>query len=255
MVVKEGDPEHPKVIHTEIKRGALYTCSYEEEVAAMRIAMNWIATHRDSKENITICTDSQSLCMALISHNTETDDIRAPVTNLEGHITIQWIPGHSGIPGNDMADSEAKKATDLNEPPRDVTLRSAHVMIKKTFQDEIKHQRIKTVYSKIDKEVERTINDRKDQVTLAQIRSGKHMAFQAYRHQVDSDTPGNYPRCGEDNHTLEHWFLHCPATLRAKQDLFRGEEDTGLYLLSKHPIKLLTLARRTLLRVGKKSHQ
>ena len=90
------------------------------------------------------------------------------------------------------------------ETTRDVTLRSAHMIIKKTFQDEIKHQRIKTVYSKINKEEERTIKNREDQMTLAQIRSGKHMAFQAYKHQVESDTPGNCPRCEEDKHTLEH---------------------------------------------------
>ena len=160
--------------------------------------------------------------MAFVSHNTETDAIRAPVCNHEGHITIQWIPGHLGTPGNDIADSEAKKATDLNESPRKIKSRSAQMMIKKTFQDEIKHQRIKTVYSKINKEAEKLINNRNDQVTLAQIRSGKHMAFQAYRHQVDRETPETCPRCGEDKHTLEHWFLYWPATIKAKQDLSGG---------------------------------
>ena len=82
-----ADPEHPTFIFSEIKMGALYTCSYEEEVEAMKLAITWIAVHRDSKENITICTDShaQYLYMALASHNPETDAIGVPVRN---HITI-----------------------------------------------------------------------------------------------------------------------------------------------------------------------
>ena len=42
MVVTEGNPEHPTVINSEHKRGALYTCSNEEEVEAMKLAMTWV---------------------------------------------------------------------------------------------------------------------------------------------------------------------------------------------------------------------
>ena len=60
MVITENDPENYTLIDTIPKRGALCTCSYEEE----------------------ICTDSQSLFLALQSLNPETDEIRF---NLKDH--------------------------------------------------------------------------------------------------------------------------------------------------------------------------
>ena len=56
-----------------------------------------------------ICTDSQSLSMAMKSLNPETDGIREALQHHSGSIVIQWIPGHSNIPGNNLADDAAKK--------------------------------------------------------------------------------------------------------------------------------------------------
>ena len=164
MVVTEGDPAEPSVTHSEQRKGALYMCSYEEEVEAMMMATEWIANHCQTSHNVTICTDSQSLCLALQSFNQETDNIRANLKDHEGAITIQWIPGHSGIPGNDLADAEAKNAADLMAPGRAISYRSACMQIWRTFQDETTHKTIKEVYSKYDTNKEKTITLRKDQV-------------------------------------------------------------------------------------------
>ena len=71
------------------------------------------------------------------------------------------------------------------------------MIIKKTCQDKIRHQRTKTVHSKIDKGTERKIKNRKDQVTLAQIRSGKHLPFQAFRITNHKWTM-KHQRCAQD---------------------------------------------------------
>ena len=74
-VASEGDPEHQEYLDYMKKNGTLYTCSYEEELEAIRLAAAWIVQNRDAEESITICKDSQSLCLAMKSHNPETDDI------------------------------------------------------------------------------------------------------------------------------------------------------------------------------------
>ena len=103
-VITEGDPEAPNELHTIEKKGALFTCSYEEEVEAMKEAAVWISENCDRQTKVMICTDSQSLCMAMKSLNPETDGIREALQHHSGSIIKQWIPGHSNIPGNDLAD-------------------------------------------------------------------------------------------------------------------------------------------------------
>ena len=250
MVASEGDPENPTFFHSEGRKGALFTCSYEEEVEAMRLAAVWITENREINEPITICTDSQSLCMAIKNFNPETEAIREILQNHEGTVTLQWIPGHSGVPGNEQADVTAKNAANLMDTPRRITYRSACMQIRRSFPDELTNPKIAETYSKYDSERERELTSRKDQVTLAQIRSGKHLAFRAYRHQLDQEVPAECPLCGQEDHTMEHWFLRCPGTLKAKRNIFGGEEDQGLSQLTKNPSKTLALARRTLLGAG-----
>ena len=99
-------------------------------------------------------------------------------------------------------------------------------------------------------DTEKELRTRKDQVTIAQLRASKHRALMSYVNQIDSDVSPKCPRCKEEDHTVEHWFLKCPGTLQAKQDIFGGDEDYGLHYLTKHPAYLLALAWRTLLGAG-----
>ena len=76
VVVTNGDPKDPQKVHTIERKGALFTCSYEEEVEAMREAALWIAENCDHQTEVMICMDSQSLCMGITTLNPETDTIR-----------------------------------------------------------------------------------------------------------------------------------------------------------------------------------
>ena len=213
----------------------------------MKMATTWVKENCNVTTSIMICTDSQSLCMAMEALNPETDPIKKDLINHRAKIVVQWIPGHSGTMGNEWADSAAKEATSLPEESRPITLRSAYTQINRSFEDDTRHQRVCEVYSHFNKEKEQTINNRKDQVTLARIRSGKHLAFNAYRNKIDKDVSPTCPRCQEAEHTLEHWFKECPGTLALRREFFGEDEGVGLGLLTDRPRESLALARRTLL--------
>ena len=59
------------------------------------------------------CTDSKSLCEALILSNPHTSSIHNSFNSISSSIFIQWIPGHSVIPGNELANKTAKKSTTI----------------------------------------------------------------------------------------------------------------------------------------------
>ena len=59
----------------------------------------------------TLCTESKSLCEAFISSNPWTFPIHNFINSISSFIFIQWIPGHSAIPSNNLADEAVKEST------------------------------------------------------------------------------------------------------------------------------------------------
>ena len=70
----------------------------------------------ERKEGIVIFTDAMSVLQALESDSIKDRkiaDLSAIISNFinfhEVEVTLQWIPGHTNIPGNDRADLLAKR--------------------------------------------------------------------------------------------------------------------------------------------------
>ena len=151
VVVTDGDPKMPNTITTLKMRGALHTCSYEEEVEAMEMAATWVNESCNETTSIMICTDSQLLYMAMEALNAETALIK-----------------------NDL------------------------------------------------------INN---------------------RHALDDSVPEECLTCQEP-HSLDHWWLRCLGTLAVQREIFMGEDEEGLMVLTKEHCRALALARKTLLGDG-----
>ena len=80
-------------------KGAPHTSSCEEEYQALMDAANW-----SSDQDPMICTDSQSNCQVLRGCGEEVAPLRDMLSRCRSEMVVQWIPVHSEIPGNDMAD-------------------------------------------------------------------------------------------------------------------------------------------------------
>ena len=90
-VVTRGDPSHPVVLETLMKRGAAITSSFDEEDRAMNIAIHYLSTSVIglNASRIAIVTDSQSLCAALLGTDTEQELLRFRLRRLNHPLTIQ----------------------------------------------------------------------------------------------------------------------------------------------------------------------
>ena len=49
-------------------------------------------------------------------------------------MTLQWVPGHAGLPGNGLADEVARAAADLDQDRAPVDLQSARSMLRRHAQ-------------------------------------------------------------------------------------------------------------------------
>ena len=244
-VVTRGGPLAPITEHVIMKKGAARTSSYEEEDQAMRDAIAWVRENGHPDQRIVIATDSQSLCSALQNRSPEVNALLNAIEACSASITIQWIPGHSDIPGNELADAHAKEAAQSSGAGRPVSYKSACAEVKRCFVDPpSSHERTREVYSKYSEEKEKSVKNRDDQVLLARLRSGHHMWFMSYRHRIGKRDTAECERCGFGDDDVVHW-LACPGTLAARTALFECS-TVGLSILTEKPMESITLARRTL---------
>ena len=148
-VVTRGSPTQPEVVTILKTKGRTFTSSYEEEAAAMESALPSTSINANHPLNsILFCTDSKSSCEALISSNPRISSIHNSISSISSSIFIQWIPGHSAIPSNDLADKAVKEATTIaTNTILPVSFSSSIQVINDTIRDNPPaHERVALIY-------------------------------------------------------------------------------------------------------------
>ena len=137
-------------------------------------------------------------------------------------VVIQWIPGHSDVAGNELADSDSRKAAVTTTSEAEPTsLQATLSCIKRTFNDpEPCHHPAKFTYKYYNYKAEaKKITSKKDAILLAQLRSGHCKLMKAYANLLDPTVDSTCPLCTLEPQTLEHWLNYPATTKRPKIDL------------------------------------
>ncbi len=101
----------------------------------MQLALEW-ATANHPEHSLTICTGSQSLLKAIERQSPVTHYLRSLLNTRLGRTTLLWIPEHKGIPGNELADTEAKTAvTTTSDTPKPIFYASKRFLFRKALID------------------------------------------------------------------------------------------------------------------------
>ena len=114
-----------------------------------------------------IITESQSLCKGVDS---AVDPLRRKLASCICTVGIQWVPGHCGIPGNELADQAANEARTISGPRRPSTYKALIPIINQHVSDPAcrpRYEYIAETYSKMSRKRERTVECKKDTVYLA----------------------------------------------------------------------------------------
>ena len=208
----------------------------EKDKAALTACLEILEKNYPDDKKVLICTDSQSLCKAIQHRSPDTARILHLLNCSTRRIVIQWVPGHTAVAGNEIADEEAKSAAgDTSADPEPSSLGAALSCIKRTFKDQPPtHPRIKRTYKGYsEKRDGQQIKSRADATLLAQLRAGHSRHLRAYASLMDPSVNPNCPSCQQEAHTLEHW-LDCQSTLALRQEAF-GSTETRLEWLSEEP--------------------
>ena len=245
--VTRGSPLQPNVVTTIKIKGRTFTSSNEEEAAAMESALSWTLTNANHHSIIFLFwTDSKSLSEALISSHPRTFSIHNSINSISSSIFIQWIPGHSPIPDNDLADKAAKEATTIaTDTILSISLSSSIQVINETIRDAPPiDKRVASVYKhrRVARDAKQ-ISNRKDDVLIARLQSGHHPSLKQYLHRLDPSQDPACTNCCQEEQDLLYWLCDCPALMTVRQ---LWCHQGSLEWLATLPGDVVVCARKTL---------
>jgi hypothetical protein len=162
-----------------------------------------------------------------------------------------WVPGHCGLPGNEIADSAAKAGSRMNQAETNWGFGAAKAAIKRhvkkihptTWPSTI------TVYGNEGTtkwKTERTMT-RKDRVQLARFRSGHSPDLNNFKRKIKRDEPAECRLCGAEEESNIHILCDCPAMTNTRMSIFGDVAVPGDMI--RKPTETLTLLRSFLRRL------
>ena len=218
--------ENPETISNPC--GAL--CSnFEAETLAIEAAIHQIKQRYIARvtptTDIVIFSDSKSVLQALDSDQQNTNsirDLRLAISNFiddfSVNVTLQWIPSHCDIPGNESADRLAKEGASQEQPNLPVSLNTCKQIIKSNTKIEWLN-----TWAQSDKgralfqymtcpNNHDPINSlgRREQVIIFRLRS-QHVQLNMHLNRIMPEHPPACELCPHPYETVKHFLFECPT--------------------------------------------
>ena len=163
-------------------------------------------------------TDSLSALQALMSDEPDTTQkkLTENINTLAQttYVVLQWIPAHTGIRGNEMADQLAKEGREKEQPPSHLSYREVKTLI---------HNKKKAIFH-CKTEGYNPNQDalhqlaRHQQTIIFRLRTG-HCRLNSHLKRIGVKTSAQCP-CGEANQTPEHYLQSCSFHQQARQQIW-----------------------------------
>jgi len=121
-----------------------YRTAFDAEILSIQIALAQLHCQSENFSRVAILSDSRAALLSIASPEAPASayilNIRLAVGDLtEKHkeVTLQWVPAHCRLQGNEIADSLAKKATKIVQKiEKPIPFYTAKRLIKESFREE-----------------------------------------------------------------------------------------------------------------------
>ena len=152
---------------------------------------------------------------------------------------MQWIPGHSNIPGNDRADYLAKQGSKQQQPNTAASLQTAKQIIRTNTKEEwMNRWAMGTTGRAIFKHMngpkkEDAINllSRQNQSIIIRLRT-QHIPLNMHLNRIKPTHPPMCQLCDHPYETVQHHLFECPTLSDIRSILLPLRPDTWNTLYS-----------------------
>ena len=236
-VVYRGEQELQKI---RVPAGR-HTSSYRAELMALDAALEYLqrAARDAPRAEVRLCTDSQSALRRLARGPAARSDMLADrvwarlraLADGGLRLRLQWVPGHAGLPGNELADEVARAAAELDQGAVPVDLCSAKSKLRRRAFDEWEERLRPTRYwtENGPRRVtpgERLGLTRRESVEMARLRTGHSTLLAVHNHRIGTAHVATCPECGESDESLHHLLADCPARAAVRRAVFGRDDPT-----------------------------
>ena len=203
--------------------------NFEAEAEAIDTSLKHISKTFSQKtkpeNNTVIFSDAKSVLQALDSgklDNTSiknlTKSIDSFLTDHDVELTLQWIPGHANIPGNERADKLAKQGASLPQTDVPTSLETAKQQIRCNKKEEWMNDWARSttgraIFTHMTTPTPKdSINSLKrgEQTTVFRLRS-QHVPLNSHLKRIGVIADSSCPLCPCPDETVAHHLFHCPA--------------------------------------------
>ncbi|GFR70028.1 p53-induced protein with a death [Elysia marginata] len=213
-----------------------YCSNYEAEAIAIEAAVFQLTSvfslYPEKKQNIVIFSDSKSVLEALPNESLQNSSLKSLFFTIDSFLktygvdlTLQWIPGHCNITGNERADTLAKKGSTAQQQNTTTFLRNNSTeewlngwAIGKTGRSLFTY--IATPNPK------GSINslEKRDQVIIFRLRT-HHAPVNAHLNRIQPMTPPVCHFCDAPYETTTHLLFQCTSLQDLREEYLPLQPD------------------------------
>ena len=227
-----------------------YSSNYDAERTAIEETLKQI--HQDFSEgtitpgDVVIFSDSMSVLQALEGGGCRDDgNILRLVSKIhsafEVRVTLQWVPGHAGVPGNEIADQLSKSGASMPQTNTSATFQTCKSILLSKCKKEWLNRWAnadtgRLLYRYMEKpNPEDPVNllPRGEQTLIFRARTG-HVVCNKHMNRLNPMWEPHCRHCDHHEETIEHLLLHCPTLTALRTELLPSPTDIHNTLYTDH---------------------